>query len=107
MDITIYRGYTEPGYDGDGNWQDGSPKTIATATDVSIQPKSGSERAGETGTKYESEYTAYIMKDNLTFEDGYTEIKQGDNINDKYTVVFPGDWPNSYQSDLKVKSNES
>jgi len=97
-------GYTDPD---SGNWVPAGENLVATA-DVDIQPKSGRERAAELQTEYESDNKAFIDIEDITFEMGYSEIKQGDTLiepDDKeYTIVYPGKWDNHYECDLKENS---
>jgi endonuclease/exonuclease/phosphatase family metal-dependent hydrolase len=87
-----------------GQWVEGGLNLIA-AVEADIQPKSGRERATELQTEYESDYKAFIVDKDITFEAGYSEIQKGDIFIDSegtdYTIVFPGDWKNHYELELK------
>ncbi len=95
----------EGGYDDNGDWQEGGPKIIAIIQDANILPKSGSQIASVLQTSYESDYEMYAGSENITFEEGYGEIKKGDTVIDskekKYNVVFPGNYGPAYVSQLK------
>ena len=97
----IIDGYTDPET---GQWVEGGLNLIATV-EADIQPKSGRERATELQTEYESDYKAFIDNADITFEAGYSRIKKGDNFIDSegtdYTIVFPSDWENHYELELK------
>lgn len=106
--VTIKRnikGHTDPDT---GNWVEGGEFAIATITNANIQPKSGRERAGQSGTRYESDYKLFAGSDDITYESGYegSGILENDIAVDadgqKYSVVFPGLWPgHHYELDLK------
>ena len=94
-------GHTDPET---GQWVEGGLNLIATV-EADIQPKSGRERATELQTEYESDYVGFVDFVDITFEAGYSRIKKGDNFIDSegtdYTIVFPGDWENHYELELK------
>ena len=90
-----------------GEWVEAGEELIATV-EASRQPKSGSQRANEMQTEYESEYIAIIMEEDITFETGFDEIAQGyiyeDSNENRYDIVFPGHWVDShYELELKVR----
>ena len=100
----IVEGHTDPST---GEWVEAGEELIATV-EASRQPKSGSQRANEMQTEYESEYIAIIEEEDITFESGFSKIKQGyiyeDSNGDRYDIVFEGYWPGShYELELKVK----
>lgn len=92
-------------YDENHNWVDAHEATVATITNVSILPKSGRERAAALQTVYESEYTMWVGTDNITFEEGFSELERGDIVIDgkgrRFTIVFPGDYGPVYEASLK------
>lgn len=97
----IVEGHTDPET---GQWVEGSENLVATV-EADIQPKSGRERATELQTEYESDYRAFVDVADITFETGYSEIKKGDVLIEpdqtKNTIVFPGEWPDHYELELK------
>lgn len=104
--VKLYReteGYTDPET---GNWIPAGEQLIAAA-EMDIQPKSGQQRANELQTEYESDYIGYVGAEDIIFETGYSEILQGDIVEDEtgqqYVVVFPGNWQSHYEIDLKAK----
>lgn len=94
-------GHTDPTT---GQWVEAGEKLIATV-EAEIQPKSGRERASDLQTEYESDSKAFVDNEDITFESGYTEIQKGDVFIDasskKYKIVFPGEWYDHYELDLK------
>ena len=88
----------------DGNWVPGGEYLVATV-EADIQPRTGRERATEVQTEYESDYVMFVDVNDIIFEVGFNEIKQGDIAEDeagkKYDVVFPGNWRSHYEIDLK------
>lgn len=98
---------TEAGYDEQGQWHDAQEILVATIDGADIQPKSGRERAAEVQTSYESDYKMFAFKQDITFEAGYSELKQGmvvvDEAGKRYKIVFPGNWEAHYEADLKAE----
>lgn len=94
----------------DGNWVPGGEYTVANA-EVDIQPKGGRERATALQTDYESDYAGFIYAEDIEFQEKpgsgelFEKIKKGDtlviNEDEKYNIVFPGDWKTHYELDLK------
>ena len=100
---TLHR-YTEGYYDEDHNWVEPGWEKVATLNNADIQPRSGDERAAETGTRYESDYRVFVS--NIEFEENEEKIiKEGDNIKDEddcyYKVVFVADWSTHYEIDAE------
>ena len=115
-DATVKR--LVPGhYDKDYNWVEATEATAAAITNASFLPKSGYERATELQTKYESEYVVWVGKKNISFTEGYSELKRGDLVEQvetvgpegsgeggqgkRFRIVFPGDYGPAYQVALK------
>lgn len=92
-------------YDENHNWVDAHEATVATITNASILPKSGRERAATVQTTYESEWTMWAGTDNITFEEGFSELKRGDIVIDgkgrRFRIVFPGDYGPAFEVSLK------
>lgn len=102
---TLHR-YTEGYYDENHQWVEPDWEKAATLNNADIQPRSGDERAAETGTRYGSDYRAYVAPGNVEFEEGQDEaINEGDRIKDGdgcyYKIVFVADWSSHYEVDLE------
>src|SRR5690554_4721399 len=92
-------------YDENHNWVEPGEQAIATITNASILPKSGRERAAALQTIYESEYTIWGDRKNLTFGPGFSMLKLGDIVIDgkgrRFRIVFPGDYGPVFEVSLK------
>lgn len=102
--VTVKR-FVEGHYDENHNWVDAHEATVATITNASILPKSGRERAATVQTTYESEWTMWAGTDNITFEEGFSELERGDIVIDgkgrRFRIVFPGDYGPVFEVSLK------
>jgi|GEM_PF-2166909 len=105
QDLTVERsipGHTDPDT---GQWIEATTEKVADINDGSLVPKSGGARATAIQTVYESDYDLYAGKENIVFEEGYSELKRGDIITDsrnrKYRLVFPGHYGPAYACELK------
>lgn len=89
----------------DGNWVPGGEPLVATL-EADIQPRTGRERATEIQTEYESDYVMFVSATDIAFEDGFSQIRQGDIAIDEsgreYAVVFPANWRSHYEIDMKA-----
>jgi hypothetical protein len=95
-------------YDENYNWVEPGEQAIATIINASILPKSGRERAATVQTTYESEWTLWAGTDNITFEEGFSELERGDVVvvgagekAKRYRIVFPGFYGAAYEVALK------
>jgi hypothetical protein len=108
QNITVKRDI--PGHNDDsGQWVEGGEVLIASIVNANIQPKSGRERASQSGTIYESDYKMFAGTDDITWESGYSMIEAKDIIIDsrgiRHKVIFPGLFPgHHYESDLKLEA---
>jgi hypothetical protein len=105
---TTVKRLIEGHYDENHNWVDASERTIATIINANILPKSGRERAATVQTTYESEWTMWVGTDNITFEEGFSELERGDIViagpsgkEKRYRIVFPGFYGSAYGAALK------
>lgn len=107
QDVTVKR-LIEGHYDESMQWVEAGEATVATITGADIQPKSGRERAAQSGTSYESDYRMFAGTNDIAFESGFTHLKSGDIVIDavgnQYKIVFPGFWVTHYEADLKLEA---
>ena len=105
-------------------WVEGG-REVLIKLEGDLQPKSGSQRALELQTKYESDYILYVdIEDVLIKQDSiaiiglaeYEEwlatndikglLKQGDILvdsdNNEYDIVFIANWDSHFEASLKV-----
>ena len=109
VDVIVKR--LVPGhYDENHNWVDASEQTIATIINASILPKSGRERAAEVQTVYESDYTMWAGRKNITFEPGFSTLERGDIVIDgkgrRFRMVFPGDYGPVFEVSMKEELSD-
>lgn len=111
QDVTVKR-YVEGHYDENYQWVEGGEVTIATITGADIQPKSGRERAAQSGTAYESDYKMFAGADDIAFVAGYSDLRQGDfaiimnpdgTEKQRFKIILPGYWGTHYEPDLKLE----
>lgn len=95
--------------DDNGNWVEAEEILIATIDNANIQPKSGRERASQSGTSYDADYKLYAGTDDIVFEPGFVDLMTGNIVVDskdkRYRIVFPGYLTTHYESDLKAEGN--
>lgn len=107
--VTVKR-FVEGHYDENHNWVDAHEATVATIANASILPKSGRERAAEVQTVYESDYTMWVGRKNITFEPGFSTLERGDIVIDgkgrRFRIVFPGDYGPAFEVSMKEELSD-
>lgn len=97
--------YTETpgGQDDDGNPIPPQKRYHAQDATADLQPKSGSERAAQSATTYDSTHTLFLGPTNEPIPTGATvDVKDepGGSVVAKYTIVFPASWGTHWQLDV-------
>ena len=83
-----------------GRWKDAESLLVADA-EIDIQPKTGSETDSFRDSSYNKTLTGFIGIDDITFSSGFSNIMQGDLIDQKYKVINVKDWLTHYELELE------
>jgi len=83
-----------------GNWNDSQAVLVAEA-EIDLQPKTGSETDSFRDSSYNKRLIGFIGIDDITFSAGFSNIMQGDLIDQKYKVINVKDWLTHYELELE------
>lgn len=93
------------GQDDDGNELPSQTVYYSQNQLADLHPKSGSKRAAESGTVYESTHLLFHPVTSRRIPSGATvnvRLEEGCDVVEQYEVVFPGLYGDGYELDLKV-----
>jgi hypothetical protein len=95
-------------YDNSGQWIEPAEIQIAAITNANIVPMTGNERASASLAGFDSNHKMFAGDEDITFNDGYSELQAGDFVIDtkkqRYKITFPGNFKIAYAAELKLEA---